>query len=50
VVMELPPGDADHAPAFDLQDAVAFAITLEGRGGCMCGAAIQLDDQPLGAP
>jgi hypothetical protein len=44
VVVQLPPGDADHAPAFGLQDAVSLTVALEGRACAVGGTAVQFDD------
>jgi hypothetical protein len=48
--VQLAPGDADDAPARRLQAAVASAIGFEGVCVVVVGAAVELDDQPLGRP
>ena len=46
-MVQLPPGDADHAPARGSEAAVAEAVLLEGVRHVVCPAAVELDDDPL---
>jgi hypothetical protein len=46
-LLELPPGDPDHAPARSLESAVTCAVELEGVRRRVVRVAVQLDDQAL---
>jgi hypothetical protein len=50
VVAELAPGDAEYAPALDLESTVARAVALEGLPGSMGLVAIELDDERMLRP
>jgi hypothetical protein len=45
--VQLPPGDAQHAVALDLEGAVSGAVVLERAGGRVGLAAVELDHEPL---
>ena len=49
-VVQLPPGDPDHAPARGLEAAVADAVVLEGVRDGVKGAAVELDEEALLRP
>jgi hypothetical protein len=48
--VEVAPGDAEDSVAADLQVAVAGAVVLEGSGGVVGLAAVELGDQALLGP
>jgi hypothetical protein len=47
LLLELPPGDSDHAPARRIEPAVTCTVEFEGVRRRMGGVAVQLDDQAL---
>src|SRR6187551_67892 len=49
-VVQLPPGDPDHAPAGRLEAAVADAVEFEGVARVVKGAAVELDDEMVIRP
>ena len=48
--MQLPPGDAHHAPARRLEAPIAGAVGFEGVGCVVVHAAVELDDEARGRP
>jgi hypothetical protein len=49
-VVELAPGDADHAPAGGLERAVTGAVALEAAARGVGGEAVELDDEAVARP
>jgi hypothetical protein len=50
LVVELAPGDADDAPAFGLERAVAGAVAFERGSGAVGLVAVQLHDEVVASP
>ena len=50
LVFHLAPGDPDHPPTGGLEVTISFTVGLERASRSVCGAAVQLDDHPLGTP